>query len=376
VPAGPLARLGARWRDWRNARLADPAFQDWAARFPATRFRARTEAEELYDIVAGFVYSQTLFACVELGVFEALADGPLPEAELAARIGLAPDRAERLAQAAAALRLLEPAGPGAYALGPLGAALRGAPGVAEMVRHHALFYRDLTDPVALLRGEASPELARFWAYVGGAVTHDLPPATAAAYSRLMAVSQTQIAAETLAACPLVGVRRLLDVGGGEGAFLEAALRATPGLTGVAFDLPAVAARARARFAAAGLADRAEAVGGSFLADPLPAGADAISLVRVLYDHDDDVAAALLAAAHAALPPGGRLLISEPMAGGARPTRWGDAYFGFYTLAMGTGRPRAPERLEALLRAAGFVAPRRHPTRQRFLTAVISARRRG
>lgn len=371
---GPLARLRARWRDWRNARFSDPAFQDWAARFPATRFRARTEAEQLYDIVSGFVYSQTLLACVELGVIEALAAGPLTEDALAARTGLSPERVGRLARAASALRLLEPAGPGGYALGPLGAALRGAPGVAEMVRHHALFYRDLADPAALLRGETSPELAGFWAYVGGTVTHDLPPETAAAYSRLMAVSQTQVAAETLAAAPLTGVRRLLDVGGGEGAFLEAALRATPGLTGVVFDLPAVAERAQARFAAAGLAGRAEAVGGSFIDDPLPDGADAISLVRVLYDHDDDVAAALLASVHAALPAGGRLVISEPMSGGARPTRWGDAYFGFYTLAMGTGHPRSPDRHESLLRAAGFVAPRRHPTRQRFLTSVISARR--
>jgi demethylspheroidene O-methyltransferase len=190
----------------------------------------------------------------------------------------------------------------------------------------------------------------------------------------MAVTQTMVATETLAAAPLKGVRRLLDVGGGEGAFLEAALRATPGLTGVVFDLPAVADRARARFAAAGLASRADAAGGSFLDDPLPEGADAISLVRVLYDHNDAVVAALLARVHAALPPGGCLIVSEPMAGGARPSRSGDAYFGFYTLAMTTGRPRAPERHAELLRAAGFRDIRRRPTRQRFVTSVLVARR--
>ncbi len=74
------------------------------------------------------------------------------------------------------------------------------------------------------------------------------------------------------------------------------------------------------------------------------------------------------------PPGGRLLVSEPMSGGARPTRSGDAYFGFYTLAMGTGRPRSPARHADLLHAAGFTAVRRHPTRQRFVTSVLSARR--
>lgn len=374
MPAGGLTRLRAAWRAWRNARIGDPAFQDWAACFPATRGMARAEAAELYDLVAGFVYSQTLFACVELGVFTVLRQGPLPLADLAARIDLPLDAAERLAQAGVSLRLLEREPPQSYALGALGAALIGAPGVAEMVRHHALFYRDLADPVALLRGEAAPELARFWAYAGGAVTHAMPQATAAAYSRLMAVSQTQVAAETLAACPLTGVRRLLDVGGGEGAFLETALRATPGLSGIVFDLPAVAARAEARLAAGGLAERASVVGGSFRDDPLPEGADAVSLVRVLYDHDDDVAAALLGKVHAALPRGGRLILSEPMSGGAQPTRAGDAYFGFYTLAMGSGRPRSPERHAALLRAAGFTAIEGRPTRQRFVTSVLSARR--
>lgn len=374
MSGGAFPRLRRRWRAWRNARIADPAFQDRAARFPPTRPFARAEAEQLHDIVAGFVYSQVLLACVELGVLDTLVAGPLSTGDLAARIGLTPERTARLAQAAAALRLLERDGTDAYGLGPLGAAALGAPGVVEMVRHHALFYRDLADPVALLRGETDPELSRFWAYVGGARTHDLPASTAAEYSRLMAASQIMVARETLAAVPLEGIRCLLDVGGGEGAFLAAALAATPSLRGIVFDLPAVAARAEARFAETGLTDRARAVGGSFLDDPLPEGADAVSLIRVLYDHEDAVVAALLARVHAALPPGGRLIVSEPMAGGARPTRAGDAYFGFYTLAMSTGRPRSPERHAELLAAAGFTAIRRHPTRQRFITAVMSARR--
>jgi demethylspheroidene O-methyltransferase len=378
VAGGALARLRAhwrdRWRDWRNARIADPAFQERVARFPPSRPFARREAEELYDVVAGFVYSQTLAACVELGLLEALRSGAATTERLAACAGLAPERLDRLARAAAALRLVEPAGEGSWALGPLGAAALGAPGVVEMVRHHALFYRDLTDPAALLRGAGGARLADFWAYAGGGPTHELPAPTAAAYSRLMAASQAMVAGETLVAAPLAGARRLLDVGGGEGAFLEAALRATPGLAGVVLDLPAVAARARVRLAAAGLGGRAEAVGGSFLDGPLPTGADAVSLVRVLYDHDDPVVEALLVRVREALPPGGRVIVSEPMSGGDRPSRAGDAYFGFYTLAMGSGRPRAPARHAELLRAAGFVDVRRRTTAQRFVTSVLTARR--
>ena len=120
------------------------------------------------------------------------------------------------------------------------------------------------------------------------------------------------------------------------------MRATPGLAVRLFDLPAVTARATARFAAEGLSHRAETQGGNFRTAPLPTGADVISLVRVVHDHDDDTVRLLLRAAYEALGDGGTLLIAEPMAGtaGAEPVT--DAYFGFYLLAMGK-RPLPPPR---------------------------------
>jgi hypothetical protein len=78
--------------------------------------------------------------------------------------------------------------------------------------------------------------------------------------------------------------------------------------------------ARARFAENGLTGRTTITGGSFRTDALPFGADAISLVRVLYDHSDDTVRMLLAKVHAALPDGGRLIVAEPMSGGQTPIR--------------------------------------------------------
>ena len=63
--------------------------------------------------------------------------------------------------------------------------------------------------------------------------------------------------------------------------------------------------------------------------------------------------ALLTKVHAALPPGGTLLIAEPMAGTPGAEAMGDAYFGLYLWAMGSGRPRTAEAYRAMLRAAGF-----------------------
>jgi demethylspheroidene O-methyltransferase len=165
---------------------------------------------------------------------------------------------------------------------------------------------------------------------------------------------------------------LLDVGGGDGAFLAAAALLAPGLELILFDLPPVAARAKIRFAALGIADRLSAVGGDFLTAPLPRGADVIALVRVLHDHDDGAAILLLRAIRRVLPPGGVLLIAEPMSGtrGAEPA--GDAYFGIYLLAMRSGRPRTADQIMALLRGAGFKRMRLAPTRNPLLVRLIVA----
>jgi demethylspheroidene O-methyltransferase len=105
---------------------------------------------------------------------------------------------------------------------------------------------------------------------------------------------------------------------------------------------------------------------------LPAGADVISLVRVLYDHSDDTVCALLAKVFAALPPGGRVLIIEPMSGGARPDPQTDVYFSVYTLAMQTGQTRSAARISALLSEAGFSKISREHADRRFITCILTA----
>jgi demethylspheroidene O-methyltransferase len=173
---------------------------------------------------------------------------------------------------------------------------------------------------------------------------------------------------------LGGVTRLLDVGGGTGAFLTAVGRAYPDLALHLFDLPQVILPATQRFNDAGFAHRVTITGGSFRTDTLPAGADAISLIRVLYDHSDDTVRMLLAKAHAALPAGGRIIISEPMSGGAHPNRAGDAYFGLYCLAMGTGRARSAAEISLHLQAAGFGDISVPKTARPFITSVVQARK--
>jgi demethylspheroidene O-methyltransferase len=364
--------IADRWFMLRNRLLASPVFQRWAASFPITRPIARRHAQDLFDLCAGFVYSQILGACVELRLFEYLRDGPRSLDWLALRLSLPVRSAERLLEAATALGLVERRPKDRFGLGQRGAALIANPGVVAMIEHHRLLYADLRDPVALLRGEVrNGALGQHWPYANGAKPTDLEPEAVAAYSDLMAASQPLVAAEVLAAYPLGRHRCLLDLGGGDGTFLIAAAAEAYSLRLMLFDLPAVADRARARIGVAGLTNRTAIAGGDFRTDVLPEGADIISLIRVIHDHDDQVALAILRSALHALPNGGTLLLAEPMAGtkGAEPVA---AYFTFYLLAMGSGQPRRPEALAHLLRTAGFSRVRLLATSRPMLVQVIVA----
>jgi demethylspheroidene O-methyltransferase len=359
----------AAFSELRDHFVKSPKFRAWAAKFPLTRPITRKRTEQLFDLCAGFVYSQILHACVELRVFDILAQGPQP----ASAIDLPPEAATRLLDAAAALKLTEKRGPGLYGLGQLGAAMVGNTAALAMITHHAMLYADLADPIRLLRGEAGQtRLATYWAYATANAPAQSAPEQIGAYTSLMAASQTLVASEILDSFNIGRHLCLLDVGGGDGTFLRAAASRAPDLRLMLFDLPAVAARAEDQFAQAGLTARARAIGGSFLSDPLPLGADVISLVRVVHDHDDEPVRHLLRQAWLALPAGGTLLLGEPMAETPGAQRMGDAYFGFYLLAMGSGRPRSAGVLTGMLADAGFARIRQRPTNTPLLTGLLVA----
>jgi len=368
-----LDTLRERFNDFRNRKVADPAFRRWASRFPLTRRIARRQAKSLFDLTAGFVYSQVLVACVRVGLFDMLASGALDLDTIASRTDLPRSAADRLLKAAVSLGLVETRQGGRYALGPLGAALVGNPGVEAMILHHDILYRDLQDPLALLAGQTAADLKSYWAYAGGETAGAAPPRRHADYTRLMSASQAFVTDEILQAHSFKQHRHLLDVGGGDATFLITAGRTAPQLELALFDLPPVAAIARQRLLAAGLAGRAKVHSGSFLHDPLPAGADVVTLIRVLHDHDDAPALAILAAIRKAIAPGGTLLIAEPMAGTVGAEASGDAYFGFYLLAMGQGRPRTVNEIGNLLRRAGFAGHSEIATGTPLIARIVAAR---
>jgi demethylspheroidene O-methyltransferase len=375
VDGASRASLHDRLLGLRDKILANQGFQRFAGTFALTRPIARRRASALFDLCAGFVYSQILLACVRLKLFDQLTGGPLSSAELSSRLPLPVDATVLLLDAAVSLQLLQRRSDGRYGLGSLGAALLGNPGVIAMIEHHAMLYNDLKDPIALLRGDlGAGQLAAYWPYAGNRRAANLSHDAIAPYTALMAASQPMISQQVLTAYSFRGHRCLLDIGGGDGSFIAEVAAQTPKLRCVLFDLPAVADQASERFRSVGLSSRAVAIGGSFLANRLPDGADIVSLVRVIHDHDDADVMSLLRAVHASLPNDGTLLIAEPISGvrGAEPI--GDAYFAFYLLAMGSGRPRTFERLREMLTEAGFADIALRPAAMAMLASVITARK--
>ncbi len=363
----------ARWRSLKDRIIRHPSFHRAMMRMPFTRPLANRYAQSLFDICAGFVYSQVLSAAVHLNLFERLAVQPMTAAQLAPAVSLPVESVQALLGACVSLRLLEHRPGGAFGIATLGAAILANPIVPAMVRHHALLYADLADPVGLLKnGHQGTRQAEFWAYATSASPSDLQASQVEDYSRLMAQSQESIAGEILDAYPLSRHRCLLDVGAGEGVFMANALARTPGLSGIAFDLPAVTGRAQEKLVGAGFAARVRMEGGDFFSDDLPLGADIVSLVRVAFDHDDARVMALLKSVRKALPPGGTILIAEPMAENAARNRVQSAYFAFYLMAMGHGKPRTPQHFFAMLNEAGFSSCRSIRVNNALMTSLVLA----
>lgn len=160
---------------------------------------------------------------------------------------------------------------------------------------------------------------------------------------------------------------VVDVGGGNGAFLAGLLARFKAMRGVLFDLPHVVAGAPDVLVGAGVADRCEIVGGSFF-ETVPAGSDVYLLKRVLYHWDDEQATTLLRAVRAAMRPDSRLLLFEPLAQPGNDFNAGKLYDLILLVMAGAGA-RSQDQIKDLLASANLRVTRVVPT---FIVPIIEA----
>ncbi|OUV99902.1 MAG: hypothetical protein CBD16_07255 [Betaproteobacteria bacterium TMED156] len=320
----------------------------------------KSQANQIFDLVSGFVYSQILFACISLDLLEKLRGGPVKLSNLAEICSVDLPEMQRLIDGAKALGIVETRENDLIGLGIKGILILTKPSISALIKHHSTFYKDLIDPVALLRKQRnSTALGSFWPYASNEKHEDFcfSEEIIRNYSEVMSISQPLVSEQICSAYKFYKHKKILDLGGGQATFAINLAKKYPNLKISVFDLPQVSKIAGEKICNSGFESQIKVYQGSFLRDPIPKGYDLITLIRVLYDHPDKNLKVILASAKKSLQTSGKLLIAEPMAGEAGTGRMSDAYFGMYLLAMGKGLPRSHKRIHFLLKEAGFSSVR-------------------
>jgi hypothetical protein len=231
--------------------------------------------EPIMRTAMGFMAAKHLFVASEIGLFEALAQGPASLETLTQRTKV-PQRTLRIAaDAMVALGFVERDGEH-YRNGPIAAAFLGGAAGAPDFRPMLRFFNRISYPAwlrlgdAVRTGEGQSHFERF------------TPEEQRIFSEGVESFSAPMAAALAGAYDFGRHRRLLDVGGGTGSFLLPVLRRHPGLKGTLFELPGAAAVARQRVAREPEGERIEVVAGDMFKDALPAGHDAVLVANTVH----------------------------------------------------------------------------------------------
>jgi hypothetical protein len=272
-------------------------------------------AANLRRLIDGYKITQALHVAAVLGIADHVAAGLRTGDEIAAAAGAHPATLYRLLRALAAIGILledehrrfslTPAGEclrsdARHALGPL-ATMTGQDYYWQAWGHLLHAVRTGENSFCAVHGMGS------WAY------RDQHPDQDAIFNHAMTANARQVDQAIVDAVDFRGFARIADIGGGQGSLLTSILRSCPGVRGVLFDRPSVAASAEQVLAAAGVDDRCEAIGGNMF-EWVPPGCAAYLLKYVIHDWDDSRAAAILRVCRRAMGSGSTLFVIERFIG--------------------------------------------------------------
>lgn len=307
-----------------------------------------TDPAPVLDLIEAFRRSKTMFAAVEMGVFDRLAAGPRTSAELGDGQAM-----ERLLDACVALGFLLKSD-GRY---------RNTPVADDYLR------RESPSTLAGYILYSNEVLFRMWANLEDAVqegthrwrqTFGLDGPIFSHFFRTDAAMRVFVSGmhglgrlsspSVVAAFDLSRFRRLVDLGGATGHLALAACDRYPSLEAAVFDLPQVIRVASEHVAGS----RVELIAGDFFTDPLPQ-ADLYSVGRILHDWSEEKIHRLLAKVFAALPQGGGLLIAEKLLEEDKSGPVSAQMQSLNMLICTEGRERSLSEYQALLRHGGFTS---------------------
>jgi hypothetical protein len=146
--------------------------------------------------------------------------------------------------------------------------------------------------------------------------------------------------------------RLLDIGGGSGAYDIELCKQYGALRATVFELPHVVTIAAGKIVDAGMTDRIETVGGNFF-EQLPGDHDVHLLSMIMHDWDEAKDRALLRRSFEALPSGGAVIVSELLVNDEKTGPAPAALMSLNMLIETEGRNYAPAEYSAWLEEAGF-----------------------
>ena len=256
-------------------------------------------ATDILDLASAFRQSRVLLSAFDLGVFTVLGQGAAASAVVAKAIPADARATDRLLNALAAIGLVEKTD-GLFANTP--AAAR---------------WLDGASPECLTSLGHASHLFTAWAGLTGAVRAGTTVRDrkrdgfdTAAFIEAMDRRARGIADALVAQIDLEGVERVLDVGGGSGAFAAAFCRARDGLVATVLDLPEVTQLTARYVAAAGFGGRVLLLPGDFHETPFGEGFDIVFFSAIVHMNGADANRRLMAKAFAALAPGGRIVIQD------------------------------------------------------------------
>jgi SAM-dependent methyltransferase len=298
----------------------------------------RAPESQLWDLLRGALATRALAIVADLGVPEALAQGPKSVEELAREVGADPDTLHRLLRALASDDVFFEEEPGVFRNTDASDQLRHSGWGAFAHLFGGVFYRAV-DGLDTSGRPAFPEIydTDFWSWLAA------HPDERAVFDRAMEQGNDQ-RVDRFDRVEWCGHETVVDVGGGNGSLLVELLQREPGLRGIVFDLPETVREEEA------FGDRIEFVEGSFF-ESVPQG-DVYVLSTILHDWDDERATAILRTIRAAAQPDARLLLLEAVVPpGNEPD--GAKWLDLLMLALFAGRERDEARWRALLEAGGF-----------------------
>jgi acetylserotonin O-methyltransferase len=307
------------------------------------------------DLIEAFRLSKTMFAAVEMGVFDRLSAEARNAAALARATGAAEEPMERLLDACVALGLLEK---------DAGIYRNSAEAELYLTRHSPntltgyVLYSDrvlysLWQNLSSAVREGTHRWKQTFGLEGALFGHFFRTEESMQEFLLGMHGFGQISSPAVvAAFDLSGFRRMVDLGGATGHLAIAACKRYPDLQGAVFDLPRVIEAARPHIAAAEMESRIELIPGDFFTDPLPQ-ADLYAVGRILHDWSEEKIEALLGRIHESLPAGGALLIAERILDDDHTRPLSGLMQSLNMLICTEGRERSLPEYQRLLEAAGF-----------------------